>query len=482
LVSCGQDQEPVISSGKPAEKEYNLSIFNSNPDIEEAFQKMCDDYYSRTGIMIKAITFDPNIEENADLLEKYMETANRPTIFMINSMEELNHWHEKGCVLDFSNASETDFKDLANSIPPHLRLSSNTVDSFGIPCTIEGFGFLIDPKMLSSLFGGDKYRAVITDLKACTYDEFASFVNAVKLYITNENVFTFNLNGNPYQLLSKKSGLSENLKGVFSFSADNLQNIGGYLLNPALSAIFSTSGEANCAVADQIDLLMDPFMRYAEMLDLVTSSVAGKDTGLIRGEDLLDKTKNNSTQTIKNFASGKSLMMLATNTMYDKIALYNSSMANRSIFIPIKTPILEQDITAKNITDKKINSSITVFVPSHYVINAKASEQEQIEAQKFLVWLCKSELAYKYVAQEFRYIPFDTTEPDSTIDNSLSKSMIDYFSAAHVLPGAFRGTPKGWIEDKFAKYIVDNYLSLSEWSYNDYQKIADYGIKSWKEK
>ena len=483
LSSCGNKNETQEESKETTpEKEYDISVYNINPDIEESFQKMCDEYTSRTGVIIKAVTIDLENEENNGAIEKYMQTSTPPTIFTVTSMEELNKWRESGNVLDFSNATQTEFKELANNIPNHFRLSSNTVDNFGIPCTIEGFGYLVDPKMLSSLFGGDKYRAVLNDLKTCSYDEFEGFVNAVKLYISSGQIYDFNLNNNSYRLLDKKSGLSENLNGVFSFSSDNTKYIGSYMANPALAAVFGSAAEANIASEEQLNSLMDPLMRFAESLDLVTSSISGNTSSITKGADLINNSYNTTNQSIKNFVSSKSLFLLALNSSYDTIATFNLSMANRCSFIPIKVPIMEQDIKNKNITDKKINSSITIYAPSHYVINAKASEREQTLAQDFLVWMLTSDLAYKYIVQEFKYIPYDTTESNSTVDNAFSKSMIEYLSSGHVIPAVYYGTPSEWSDTNLAKNIIDQYLPKSIWSYNDYQKISDYAIKAWKSK
>ncbi|MDR1627608.1 MAG: extracellular solute-binding protein [Oscillospiraceae bacterium] len=481
LSSCGNKNDLQEENKETIpEKEYDISIYNINPGIEEAFQKMCDEYTSRTGVIVKAVTIDLNDEENDGAMEKYMQSGNPPTIFMISSMEELNKWRESGNVLDFSNATQTEFKELANNIPTHFKLSSNTVDNFGIPCTVEGFGYLVDPKMLSSLFGGDKYRAILSDLKTCGYDEFESFVNAVKLYISSGQIYEFHLNDNSYKLLDKKSGLSEKLNGVFSFSPDNTKYIGAYMANSALASVFSSAAEANVAPNEQVDLLMDPLMRFAEMLDLVTSSISGSTSTITKGEELANNLSNTTNQSIKNFVSSKSLFLLALNSSYDAIAAFNLSMANRSCFIPIKIPISEQDIKNKNLTDKKINSSITIYAPSHYVINAKASEREQTLAQNFFVWMLTSNLAYKYIVQEFKYIPYSATESNSTVDNAFSKSMIEYLSFGHVIPAVYYGTPSGWSETHLAKNIISQYLPKSIWSYNDYQKISDYAIKAWK--
>lgn len=43
-------------------------------------------------------------------------------------------------------------------------------------------------------------------------------------------------------------------------------------------------------------------------------------------------------------------------------------------FLPVKMPIDQTDITAEGMTVEKFNSSIPVYVPNFYAINAKATE------------------------------------------------------------------------------------------------------------
>ena len=65
-------------------------------------------------------------------------------------------------------------------------------------------------------------------------------------------------------------------------------------------------------------------------------------------------------------------------------------------FLPIKLDVTDEDLTS-GITAEQMNTSIPVFVPSYYCINAKCSDEEKEAAEKFLVWLNTSETGMKYV-------------------------------------------------------------------------------------
>ncbi len=481
MSACGNnnDDSSNKTESNSTEKDYDLLVYNSDSDIADEFEKMCNEYSSRTGVIIKGVTADPE-KDNMEQLRSYMKLTNPPNVFTVNNMQELKEWQDSGCILDFSNATQENFKEMANNIPETFRLSSNTVDSFGVPCTIQGYGYLVDPKILSSLFGGDKYRSVLNDLKECTYEEFEGMIHALDVYIDNGQVYRFTLNGNDYSLLAEKSGLAENLNGVFSFAGGDTTLTGSCLANVALSSVFKTAADANVAANEKIDLLGSPLIKFMQALDLITSSVSGKNGGVSRGISLVNNTTNSTNQAMKNFVSGKSVFMVGGNWEYDTIAVYDSSVARRLVFLPIKMPLLGDDIKAEGITEKKLATSIPVYVPRYYSINARSTELEQKLAQDFLVWVKTSELGEKYLLQEFGYIPYDIKD-STVIDNPLSRSMIEYVTSEKVIPGVYYGAPTNWCNDTLGKYIAEQYYTKISWSYSDYEKVSDYAISKWKE-
>ena len=475
--SCGKKDDDAnnLKKNTPT-KDYDLYIYNTDRQIDEDLVKMCEEYSSRSGVAVKCVTPDED-EDAAKTLESQMNSDQAPDIFTIGSMQELKKWQDSGNVLDFSNATETQFKDIANGIPQSLRLSSNTVDNFGMPYTVQGFGYIVDPKMLSSLLGGDKYRAALSDLKVCTYNEFESFVNAVRMFIDGGSANEFQLNGHSYTMLNKKGGLADNLNAVFSFPA-GVPVYTDYVLNSAMGAAFCSAAEANVASDEKIASCLDVFSGFAKSLDLITLSVAGKNGGMSRGISLVDSINNNPTQALKSFVAGQSLFLIGQNSIYDSMFLFDSSLANRVSFIPIKMPLDSLNISAQNMTEKLYSSSIVVSVPRYFAINAKAGEKQHKLAQDFLVWFKTSKNAQKYILQSFKFIPYDITE-SSAIDNQLSRSMVEYISSGHILPAAVNGLPET-MNDSVAQILIDKYYPQPDWAPIDYDAIGDQIIKIWE--
>lgn len=477
LCGCGENSEPEKNSA--VKKDYDICIYNSDRENAVKFREMCDEYTDRTGVIIKTIT--PTEEEDTvENLESYLNSDSAPDIFTVNNIKELKKWKSGGQVWDFSNATDEAFKKVANDIPDYLRLSTNTADSFGIPYTIEGFGYVVDPKMIASLFGGDKYRNVLADLQECSYTEFTSMIEALKMYINSSAIFTFTLNGHDYTFAETKGELSRNLNGAFSFAAGVPKNSGTYLANIPLASVFESAANANIATNDDVNKLERPFLQFAEALDMMTQNVAGTNGAMGRGSELVSTSRNSTAQSLKNFVNGKSVFLLASTKDYQNLSTFNSLVAKRCVFIPIKMPIEETEFRTSDRILKDVNRGITIYSPRYYCMNAKSDEKAHKNAQKFLTWLSTSDLASKYIVSEFGYAPYNI-EDISVVENPLLRSALTYISENRVVPGAFGGAPQDWSESYMGKYLIEQYFSKSMWSENDYQSISNYAIDKWKE-
>ena len=476
---CGKKSDSDETASSSGKKDYDIYIYNRDENIGSDFREMCDEYTKRTGIIIRTVT--PSESENDfDNLKNYLNSEHPPDIFTVNSVSELNTLKDDSSIWDFSNATEESFKNMVNSIPEQLRLSSNTTDSFGVPYTVEGYGFLVDPKMIASIFGGDKYRKVINDLQVCSYEEFLNFVEAVKGYINGVGGYEISINKHKYSCSYNKGELGKNLSGVFSFAAGSSKYAGSYLSNIALSTIFKSPAAANIATEENIQNLKSPLMKFAEALDYITLNMSGPSGSLERGLEMVSNTQNSVSQSLKNFVNGKTLFLLASTEDYESLSVFNSLVAKRSVFIPIKMPFLEEEITSSQDLAKNINKSITAYVPRYYCINAKSGEAEKQKAQDFLTWVRTSELAQKYVIPKFGFTPYDIKD-SSVVDNPLSRSLLEYISEGKIIPGAFLGAPEKWCNDGMGRYLIERYFTKSSWSYDDYEAIGNYGIEKWKE-
>lgn len=480
LTGCGKKSEEEVSSNHTPKKDYDIFVYNSDTSVGKALREMCDEYTKRTGVIIRTVT--PSEEESTvENLESYLNSEFPPDIFTAHDLEEVNKWQSLENIWDFSNATEDSFKTVVNEIPEGLKLSTDTSNSFGVPAKIQGAGYIVDPKMIASLFGGDKHRSALHDLQFCSYDEFSLFIEALNSYINGGINSEFTLNEKSYSFAENKGELSGNLTGIFSFSGGNEKIPGSYLMNSILASIFKSPAYAYISNDASVEQLSSSLMRYAEALDVISGNVAGDNKLLERGDEFISSSKNSSTKAIKNFVNGKSLFLLASTKDYENISIFDSLVSKRCVFVPVKVPITELDVALSgNQIGKNVNKSLTVFSPRYYCINAKSSDKEKKAAQDFLVWLKTSELAEKYIIPEFGYVPYDIKD-GSVVDNPLERSMIDYVSENKTIPGVFLGAPNSWCNETMGKYIVTNLFNKSFWTLDDYEQLANYGIEKWKE-
>ncbi len=169
-VGCGN----TATSKEPVE----LYIYNSKGENAEQFQAMCEAFTAETGIPTKAFSIGSGQDHTATLNAE-MASENPPAIFSVQGLKELVTWEEGGFVLDFNNASNAEFKALADAIPQGLRLNSDGKANYGVPYNVEGYGYIVDSQMIADLFGADSADALLADLRACGYADFEAFVKAV---------------------------------------------------------------------------------------------------------------------------------------------------------------------------------------------------------------------------------------------------------------------------------------------------------------
>lgn len=461
------------SGSENAKKDYDLYIYNGKPQIADQLEELCSIYEKETGTKIKTFTLD-----EPDALRTEMNSSNPPSI-LTTYTDTMIEWQEGGFLLDFADAQTEEFRKLAENIPEDMRLSTDGENSYGVPYSIEGYGLIVDTNMLADLFGTDG-TAVASDLQYASYDEFEALVEAVDDYISDGTPEELTLNGTTYTLQDEKTGHASDLTGVFAVAGSENWTYGDHLVNVALCSVFNNVVEANLIAKDDVDILKNPLMRYAQFLDLMTTHAAAKDGAIERGGEFVSSTINGYDQSIQNFAAGRALFIQQGNWAFNDLANANEEIADTLTFIPLKMPYEDEDIVAEGKTVEQLNSSIPVFAPSYYSINTQVSKEEQKLAEEFLVWMNTSETGRDFIQNEFSFIPYDAT-PDSEASNSLNASILNYKAEGNVLSNPYTGAPATWSSKVVGNNLLENYLCKSgKWTEKDYEDIADDAVAGWK--
>jgi raffinose/stachyose/melibiose transport system substrate-binding protein len=279
------------------------------------------------------------------------------------------------------------FTKLASDIAPDLRLSLGGTTSYGIPYNVEGYGYIVDKKMLAELFGVSDPAGIIKDIKTATYAEWEGLVNAVDAWIKQPGAAPVTVGGKTHNLAAAKTELTGKLNGVIALMGSQRWTYGDHFINVPLNATFAAINDSLNAKEADIRRIRGPLVAYAKALDFKTSHLAGKNGPAQRGQDLVSEANFGYDQTVQIFAEGKALFFKQGNWAYNNIAVVDKEAAERLYFLPVKMPFTQSDITAPGMTVEKMERSIPVFVPNYYAVNARCAEDEKQKAYDFLVWM-----------------------------------------------------------------------------------------------
>ena len=435
---------PVTEEVKKIENNnYDFLIYNTEPSLETCFERLADEYKNVSGIVPSVVTKD------IEMLYNFNNSDNPPDIFMVKNLEELKSQNQYGNVSDFLNASEKTFQEVMKTIPDMLRLKINNINNCGLPLSISGFGWAVNKKLLSSVFGEESYKNVINDLITCSYEDFVSFVNDIKFSnSTTLNGIVYGINRNAL----------ESMESVFAIPADFSIS---KLFNIVFVKFFESASDLSNAA--NISDVSGKFSDWLHMMDVVTSNNSIK-----RGSDFISLEKNSRSSSVKNFVSGKSMFLLADDSDFEEIKKSDSDIASHLTFIPIKIP---NDVN-ENID---INTNLTIHCPYYLMINAKSSKSKL--AQDFLTWLVSSPSAKKCLLESANCVLYNVKDPDS-VENSLTRSTLNYLQSDNVLPPVFQGIKKSWINSVYQQ-LNKKYLIVSNWSPSYFDNFDSYCLKKW---
>ncbi len=468
----------ITGCSKP--KEYDIYMFNTKGESADALEAAAVAYEAETGVKVKTFSLGSGTD-SSETLRAEMNSKAKPAIFSIMNIQELVEWEEGGFALDLKDATNAEFKAMHDAVAPGLRLTSDGSNSFGIPYNVEGYGYIADTEMLAALVGDDKVDAFIADLREASYEEFEAMVGAIDTYIHQGAAGSMTLNGTSYDLVAEKTGKAVELTGVFSVAGAEKWTYGDHLMNIAIDTAFANPAATDAATDEQVEGMRGAFEAYAQVIDLKSSHTAGTDGPLERGPEFINSTTNGYDPSVQKFADSKAVFLKQGNWAYTNIEKANPDIVDTLTFIPVKFPFEASDIQVDGLTVDHMNSSIPVFVPNYYAINAKVSKEEQEMAQEFLVWLNEKPEGQKFIIEDMAFIPYNADPATVTLGNSLGDSIIDYMKDGKTITNAYAGAPRGFTGDVVGLKIMESYLTKGAWTAEDYAAIADYAIEQWKE-
>ena len=453
--------------------DYDFYIFNGKGEIADSLQAAVDAYSSENNVKIKLFTLGSGVD-STELLRTELNSEHMPTVFTIQDSQYLQEYLEGGFAMDVSQATNEDFKTLAGQVSSNQILSRDGSTNYGIPYTVEGYGYIVDKNMLASLFGKDNVDAWLEAYKTATYDEFVSMVNDCDAYIKNGSADPVVLSGKSFEF-QPKDDLTNQLEGVFAVAGSEKWTCGDHLINIAIDAVFPTALDAANATADQLDAGEPVFEKYAELADILTAHATTP-----RGPELIEASTNSYDMQTQNFANHKAIFVKQGNWAYNGYVSANADVKDSLTFIPIKFGATDDQIKS-GLTQEDMNTSIPVFVPQYWAINAKCADEEKDKAEAFIAWLYTSDEGISFVKDQMSMIPWNADPSTTSAGYCLGDSILQYMGEGKTITNAYAGCPASWATNTLGQYMLENYVNTAEWPDTAYSDIANYVISSWKE-
>jgi raffinose/stachyose/melibiose transport system substrate-binding protein len=477
LAGCSKSDG--AKAGGTADRGYDIYIFNAKGENGAQIEAMAKAYQDETGVRVKTFSIGAGAEQQGPLTTE-MNSKNMPTIYSIQGINNLAMWLEGGYVQDFSKVENNPaFSKLAGGIAPDLRLSLGGATNYGVPYNVEGYGYIVDKKMLAELFGVSDPAELIHDIKTAAYSEWEGLVTAVDNWIKTPQAAPVALSGKTYSLAAAKTELTGKLNGIIVLMGAQRWTYGDHFVNVALNATFASINDSLNAKEADVRPVRGPLVAYAKALDFKSRHLAGKNGPAQRGQDLVSDANFGYDQAVQIFAEGKALFLKQGNWAYNNIAVENREMAERLCFLPVKMPFNANDITARGMTVEKMNRSIPVFVPNYYSVNALCGEDEKQKAYDFLVWMNTSPTGQRFIVEDMAFIPYNADPAVTTVPNSLGNSILEYMKDGDTLGDRWHGAPATWAGDTLGALLMEQYLVKSNWTEADYEAIADFGVAQW---
>lgn len=380
LFSCAKKDDKITTIQFFQYRSENLSLFE---ELSEIYEKENPD------VNIDVMPIDAGRNYSSELKLK-KSSDKMPTIFNIGNIKDLDEYKDY-----LTNLNDFNLTKIAK--PRFLKPMQIENDTYAVPCSLEGYGFLINKKIFENA-GVDwrdinNYQKLLSAVETIDKQKDKLNINAV-FAMAGAELWTTGLHDSQIFLSSEFEG---NLRDVYNAS------------------------EINFTYASAFKNFIDMQVKYA------VAPVNGV---------------NYTTQVENLFALGKVAIIKQGSWVFDSIAIINPELSANLGFLPLSS--LGMD------TDK-----IMVSSPMYWAVNNKASDKEKEASLKFLNWLYTSDVGKDYIIHRLAYVPpysgFES--PDLQSKNPLWQDINRYVKSNRTIDWVFSSYPKDWGMMTLGKYI-----------------------------
>lgn len=517
LCGCNRKDDNNSQSGSAVEPADEFVIYHSSKELNSLLTSAVNAYSKATGKNASVKFAEGGLLSAAE--------AEKPSVYIIDTNEDLAKWYEKGL---FKEIGEALFG--GSNVGSGLWLNSDGSGRYGIPLMLEGYGYIFDRDMLADLFGAEDISDLVEDLKNCSYNDFNGFVDAVETYIEAPSDASVTVNGSKYTFALEKTGRAQMLSGVFALTAESSRAY-EYLMNYALAAKFGTNAALSSAAENDIMGTKGAFSAAAKAIEDITSHISGTGGTIGRGEEFVGGDYTYSAA-VDAFTGGFALFYAGSSSDAADFKKSSVTFGENLDIIPMKLPLAEENITAAGMSAEKLNRSIVIGSRYYIAFNPNGDATAVTAAQEFVKWLFNDPDGMTAYSESFGGIPFNyslkindehgdvstdlstSTEssalstaksgspseseaqngessvlPPATgteaadegnfkLSTSLMRSVARYYAEGNWLPELASAVPDGWRDEVFGKSLAD-YWNKTVWSDEDRENLVTGWIEGW---
>ena len=389
LAACSSDgskddgKDAADDKGESTSEEAGQVYFlNFKPEQADAWDSLAAAYTDETGVPVTVQTAASGTYEST--LKSEMAKSEPPTIFQVNGPVGLATWKDYA-----ANLKDTE-------IYKHLKDKSMALESpdgdyvYGIPYVIETYGIIYNKALL------DEYMALP--------DAVVTNVNEIDNFKTLKEVVE--------GIQKHKDELG--IKGAFTSAGFDASSDWRFKTHLANIPLFYELSQVD--LDGQPETIEGVYMpQYKEIFDLYINNSTTDPTALA-GKTMEDATAE--------FALGEAVFLQNGTWAYGDLSA--AGMADDDLgMLPIYIGVEGEE-----------NYGLATGSENYWVINNKASEEDQKASEKFLEWVITSDTGRDSLTNEMGFVtPFDSFEGYES-SNPLVLADAEYFDAGK--------TPVGW--------------------------------------
>lgn len=395
--NTAQPTSPSPTGSRPA---VAIEIYHCRTEFKDALEKAANKFMSENDNVIIKTEYTDDKQNYSQTVRTMVNSGQGPDIFNLLGPSDTNQLLDK-------LADLTDMKVTRHVLKKYVKCVTIEDKVYGIPCSIEGFGFIYNKEIFE--------KANIDVKEIDSYDAFEKAVMDID---------------------QMKEQLK--LEAVFAFPAKDTRNTGEYMSTIFLSSEFE--GDSQKAYHEK-NLEFKYSEAFKKMVDL-------QNKYSIQPSKDIDSEKQ-----AEYFAKGKVAIIQQSNWILPILNKIDSEFVSSKIDImPYPIPGIERNFNV-------IGANV------YWGIN-NASVREEMEASKaFINWLYLSEGGVDILTEEYNLLPPIKGISASHGKDPISKYIINYAASEDINVCVYMGYPKNWGASVLGENIrqyVDGKLSWDD--------------------